>query len=130
MFNFVNGNFESKKIEVILFIGAELSLVLKQNMIDDDGVEHDSELKSLILEIVNKSVNINVMPIFFINKLSSFSYIFESVEYKTIYQNIFSRKLFMETPNDLAYELGSLNNYKILCQNDDLNSEDIITLFK
>ena len=98
----------------MLVLGLDESLTLKENVVDDIGSQSDNETKTILLSIIRERLSLNLFPIVFLRKLSGFSTVFDSLNYEnSISSDIFTRRVYMDTPQEFHYEVGNLNNYKI-----------------
>ena len=121
----------SKKINLLLILGLDESLSFKENLIDDIGAQTDNKTKENLLKIIRERLSSNIIPVVFLRKFSNFPSVFGSLIYEnSISSDIFSRRVFMDTPQELSYEFGSLNNYKIFYQDLDKSSQQVLTIFE
>ena len=122
---------ESKKINILLLVGLDDSLTLKEYNVDEFGTQSDNKIKALLLEMIKKRLELNIMPVVFLRKLSNFPTVFESSNYEeSVSSDNFTRRLFMNTPQDFHYEVGNLNDYKIFYQDIDKSLHDVLTIFE
>ncbi len=130
--NFINTN-NKKLIQVCLFYGLDNLLEFKETITDDSGNILDSEIKQIVLKIINKRVSLNVVPIIFLNKLNTFNQLFMSADISnnnTFSDDLFSRRLFMETPAEDVYDVGRLSKNKVLYYDHENVIKQSLTLFK
>ena len=59
---------KSKPIQICLFIGLDKSLEFKERYTDDLGNVKNNNVKDLILNIINKRLALNVVPILFVGQ--------------------------------------------------------------
>ena len=89
-------------------------------------------LKDLILNIINKRLALNIMPILFIDKINTFTETFESANFEinSVTPDIYSRRIFMDTPGVDIVDIGRLGKNKILYYDDENIIKQPLTLFK
>ena len=128
----IKSNFsKSKKINILLIVGLDDSLSIKENKVDEFGTQSDNQIKNLLLELIKKRLELNILPIVFLRKISNFISIFESSVYEnSISNDVFTRRIFMDTPQEFHYEYGNLNNFKVFFQDIDKSTQDILTIFE
>ena len=128
----IKSNFsKSKKINILLIVGLDDSLSIKENKVDEFGTQSDNQIKNLLLELMKKRLELNILPIVFLRKISNFISIFESSVYEnSISNDVFTRRIFMDTPQEFHYEYGNLNDFKVFFQDIDKSTQDILTIFE
>ena len=128
----IKSNFsKSKKNNILLIVGLDDSLSIKENKVDEFGTQSDNQIKNLLLELMKKRLELNILPIVFLRKISNFISIFESSVYEnSISNDIFTRRIFMDTPQEFHYEYGNLNDFKVFFQDIDKSTQDILTIFE
>ena len=99
-----------------MFIGLDKLLEFKEKYTDDSGTIKNNNIKDLILNIINKRLALNIMPILFIDKINTFTETFESVslEINSVTPDIYSRRIFMDTPGVDIVDIGRLGKNKIV----------------
>jgi hypothetical protein len=128
----IKSNFsKSKKNNILLIVGLDDSLSIKENKVDEFGTQSDNQIKNLLLELMKKRLELNILPIVFLRKISNFISIFESSVYEnSISNDVFTRRIFMDTPQEFHYEYGNLNDFKVFFQDIDKSTQDILTIFE
>ena len=115
----------------MLLVGLDDSLTLKKYNVDEFGTQSDNKIKVLLLEMIKKRLELNIMPVVFLRKLSNSPTVFESSNYEeSVSIDNFTRRLFMNTPQDFHYEVGNLNDYKVFYQDIDKSLHDVLTIFE
>ena len=123
---------KSKPIQISLFIGLDKLLEFKEKYTDDSGTIKNNNVKDLILNIINKRLALNIMPILFIDKINTFTETFESVslEINSVTPDIYSRRIFMDTPGVDIVDIGRLGKNKIVYYDNENIIKQPLTLFK
>ena len=123
---------KSKTIQICLFIGLDKLLEFKEKFTDDLGNVKNSNVKDLILSIINKRLSLNIVPIVFIDKINAFTETFESANFEisSVTPDIYSRRIYMETPGEDIYDIGRLGKNKILYYDNENIIKQPLTLFK
>ena len=121
----------SKKINLLLILGLDESLSFRENITDDMGSQTDNKTKENLLKIIRERLSLNVIPIVFLRKLSNFSSVFDSLIYEnSISSDVFSRRIFMDTPQEFNYDYGSLSKYKVFYHDLEKSTQQILTIFE
>ena len=121
----------SKKINLLLILGLDESLSFKENITDDIGSPTDNKTKENLLNIIRERLSLNLIPIVFIRKLSNFQSVFNSQIYEnSISSEVFSRRIFMDTPQEFNYDYGSLSKYKVFYHDHEKITQQILTIFE
>ena len=121
----------SKKINLLLILGLDESLSFKENITDDIGSQTDNKTKENLLKIIRERLSLNVIPIVFLRKLSNFSSVFDSLIYEnSISSDVFSRRIFMDTPQEFNYDYGSLSKYKVFYHDLEKSTQQVLTIFE
>ena len=122
---------KSKTINLLLILGLDDSLKFKENSVDDIGSQTDNKTKEQLLKIIRERLSLNTIPIVFIRKFSSFTSVFESLNYEnSVSSDIFTRRIFMDTPQEFNYDFGNLSKYKVFYQDLDKSSQQVLTIFE
>ena len=121
----------SKKINLLLILGLDESLSFKENITDDIGSQTDNKTKENLLKIIRERLSLNIIPIVFLRKLSNFSSVFDSLIYEnSISSDVFSRRIYMDTPQEFNYDYGNLSKYKVFYHDLEKSTQQILTIFE
>ena len=121
----------SKKINLLLILGLDESLSFKENITDDIGSQTDNKTKENLLKIIRERLSLNIIPIVFLRKLSNFSSVFDSLIYEnSISSDVFSRRIYMDTPQEFNYDYENLSKYKVFYHDLEKSTQQILTIFE
>ena len=76
-------------------------------------------------------MSLNIIPIVFLRKLSNFSSVFDSLIYEnSISSDVFSRRIYMDTPQEFNYDYENLSKYKVFYHDLEKSTQQILTIFE